>query len=754
MHLVKWIRKNERKLMAFVVIFIMLSFVGGTALMQILERMGTGGNKAFARFGSQGRLTPKMISQSRAELTVLKVLRADIFCRFKTTRYGAPDFRSRLLGQILFPDTQSASDVNNELKQAMAQGQLKIDVSQIDNFFRQAGSNSELFWILLKAEAEEAGCAVSTPKASETLKVFISQIMQGQVTAAQLVQSIIKNQAVTEERIIRIFADLLGILVYSEIITENEDITTSQIRAAIARNRERIDAEFVKISAEEFVDEQGDPSEEQLLSHFNRYKGFVPGETGEENPQGFGYKLPARVQIEYLIAKMDDIEGTIESPTEEELEQFYRRNVNSPSYSRLFQYELPVDPNEPDGEKITKTKTYAELTERIRLILIREKTDRRSDMIFNEARGIVEAGFEDLDMSIATVEELKSASGNYEEAAKKLSEKYQITVYSGKTGMLNAEDIASDTYLGQLSMEGRNKMPVYLGKIVLSVDEAGGSTLGYFDVSKPKMWENTGPMKDRFGSVIAIVRVIGAAKGCEPEDLNMTFSAKGAILGEQKPEEKLYSVKDKVVGDVKLLAAMEKAKTLSDELSNMIKEQGWEEGLSEFKNAHSEDATDEGAEDAGGKSDKFKLEKLTGQTRVASADIEQIKKFALDNPMAAEYARNISESKELVDKLYELLPPGQMEAKEINALLELRTQGAWCLVKDVSRSAVTNEDYNRTKGMIAFQMNASRTDSLALLHFTPENILKRTRYEPVQTDKNKEEDSIPAQVSAESGGES
>jgi hypothetical protein len=758
MHLVKWIRKNERKLMAFVVIFIMLSFVGGTALMQILERMGTGSNKAFAHFGDKGRMTPNKIMQARAELMVLKVLRGDIFCRFRTTRYGAPDFRSRLLGQILFPDSQSASDVNNELKQAMGQGQLKVDAAQIDNFFRQAGSNSELFWILLKAEAQEAGCMVSTLKASETLKVFISQIMQGQITAAQLVESIIKNQAVPEERVIRIFADLLGILTYAEIITENEDITTSQIRAAIARNRERIDAEYVKIGSEDFVDEQEEPSEEELLAHFNRYKVFPAGETSEDNPQGLGYKLPARVQIEYLIAKMDDIEGKIESPTEEELEQFYRRNVNSPNYSRLFQYEIPADANEPDGENITKTKTYAELTEQIRAILIREKRDRRADMIFNDARSIVEAGFENLDLNTATAEQLKSASGNYEEAAKKLSEKHEITVYSGKTGMLNAEDIASDGYLGQLAIEGRNQMPVYLGKIALAVEEAGGSSLGYFDVSKPKMWENIGPMKDRFGSVISIVRVIDAAKASEPEDLNMTFSTKGAVLAEAETEteEKLYSVKERIVGDFKLLTGMETAKRFADELANVVKEQGWEQGLAEFNKAHSKDQTDEDAKDEeAAMAEGFKLDKLTGQSRVASADIEQIKKFAVDNPMAAEYARNIAESKELVDKLYDLLPPGQTEAKEINALLELRTQGAWCLVKDVSRTAVTNEDYNKTKGMIAFQLNAARTDSLALIHFTPENILKRTKYELVQTDKEEQEEASTAnQAGAESGGES
>jgi hypothetical protein len=750
MNLVKWIRKNERRLITIATIFIMLSFVGGTALMQILERMGGGVNRTVARFGEKKRITPKHIMRAQSELQVLKYLRGDIFCRFKTMRYGAPDFRAKLLGQILFPDTQSASDVNTELKQAMAQGQLKVDVAQIEQFFMQSGGNSELFWILLKAEAQEAGCVVSTAQAREMLKGFILQIMQGQLTAADLVESIIKSQAVTEEQIIRIFADLLSVLAYAELVTENEDVTTSQIRAAIARNGERIDAEYVKIAAADLVEEQAEPSEEELLEQFNSYKSYRQGETSGENLRGFGYKLPARVRIEYLLAKMDDIEGIIDAPTEEEMEQFYQRNTNAPMYSRLFKYEVPVDPNNPDGEKLSKTKAYAEVMEQIRAILTREKTDRRADMIFNEARSAVEAGFENLDLNIATSEQLSAAAGDYGEAAKELAEKYGISVYSGKTGMLNADDIASDETIGRLSMDGRNQMPVYLGKIALAVEEASGSTLGYFDVPRPRMWENIGPMKDRFGSVIAIVRVVEAAKALEPEDLNMTFSTTGAVVDVEEgkeEEEKVYSVREKVVEDCKLLKATEAAKGLVDELAGLVKEKGWDDGLSEFNKAHGEEGDGESAA-----TEKFKIDKVTGRTRVADSDVEQIKQFAAENPMAANYLREMIESKEMLDKMYELLPPGQAESKGINVVLELTAQGGYCLVKDVSRTSVTKEDYNRTKGMIAFQLNMARADSLALVHFMPENIIKRTNYRPVERDEKEETE--PEQENTEAGGDS
>ena len=107
--------------------------------------------------------------------------------------------------------------------------------------------------------------------------------------------------------------------------------------------------------------------------------------------------------------------------------------------------------------------------------------------------------------------------------------------------------------------------------------------------------------------------------------------------------------------------------------------------------------------------------------------------------MAAVYARNITQSKELLDKLYALLPAGQMQVENVNRVIELKSGPGFCLVKDVSKTPVTIQDYNKSKGMLAFQANTAKTDSLALVHFMPENIIKRMKYEAV-SDKKQQED--------------
>ena len=48
MSLVKWMRKNNRKIMTIVVIVIMVSFVGGYGLQQWLRSLNAGGKNAEA----------------------------------------------------------------------------------------------------------------------------------------------------------------------------------------------------------------------------------------------------------------------------------------------------------------------------------------------------------------------------------------------------------------------------------------------------------------------------------------------------------------------------------------------------------------------------------------------------------------------------------------------------------------------------------------------------------------------------------
>ena len=137
MSLVKWMRKNNRKIMAFVVVMIMLGFVGGYGLQQYLSRIGSGRGTVRAYYLDNMKIKAADRFQADNELKVLRSLFASEMLRYRQTIFRTPDFKSRLLGEILFPDSQSAAAASVEMYQAMARGALDADISQMD-WLRQA----------------------------------------------------------------------------------------------------------------------------------------------------------------------------------------------------------------------------------------------------------------------------------------------------------------------------------------------------------------------------------------------------------------------------------------------------------------------------------------------------------------------------------------------------------------------------------------------------------------------------------------
>jgi len=214
MHLVKWIRKNERKIMTFVVIFIMIAFVGGAAFQQIMSRLGPNPAKeTIAYYYEDGRITRNDINRAQTELRVLRSLGMDKFL-------NAIGVKGQLLGQLLFPQSQMAAAVSDMLKQSALQGRLQVRASDIDKFFAQASGMPEIYWLLLQAEAKNAGCVTSQSRAKTTLKQIVPQITENNADAGQLVGIIIDRLRIPEEKIIRTFADLLGILNYAQMIKD------------------------------------------------------------------------------------------------------------------------------------------------------------------------------------------------------------------------------------------------------------------------------------------------------------------------------------------------------------------------------------------------------------------------------------------------------------------------------------------------------------------------------------------------------
>jgi len=673
MNLVKWFRKNNKKVMAVVVIVIMIGFVGGSYISRLSQRR-TGRHGTVAWFADNRKITDYDLSLARRELDVFRALQADVLLRNQ-------DLRGILLGELLFAEQQTSPALINHIKQTVRTYQYRISDKQINDIYKRSVPSS-IYWMLLKNEAQLAGIRVSNEQTGELLGKVIPQLFNGQ-TYSQRIGFLINQYGLPQQQLLTIFSQLLAVMQYAQMICSNEDVTSSQITQAVATEQESLDVEVVKFEPTVFASSIENPASSIEQEHFDKYKKFFAGDVSEENPYGLGYKLPDRVQLEYVVVRLDDVRTIITPPTNQEKEDYYQRYREE-----LFSEQVPSDPNDPNSQPRQQIKSYAEVTDTISQRLMNNKINSTANRILQEAKTITESSLESTDIEPVnlTAEQFKEMAGDYKTTAEQLSEKHNIKIYAGQTGLLSPIDMQTNEYLARLYLEGQGRNPVSLTQIVFAVDDLAASELGPFDVPKPGMYENIGPLKDLWGSarfglqdtsgqIMALVRVIKAIKTDEPESIDQTFSTSSLEFDPNQPSalsgaegqdtnENIYSVKEKVTEDLKKLAAMETAKSKAEEFIDLAVKEGWDSALDKFNELYgkqtSQDPNDPNTSGTinaeQNAAEPFKLQNLTGLRRISTAAIETLAAQTAGNPAAHLFLNGRKNQRRFVEQLYSLVP--------------------------------------------------------------------------------------------------
>ena len=726
MSFVRWLRKNNMKLMAVVVIALMFIFVAGDFIQRGNRSMGT---RVIGHMGTR-KITNYDLYTARSELDLLRALRADDILR-------AQDLQGVFLAELLFSDQRGSPALMSRVKSSIRRNLYAISDKQINDIYRRQAP-PDVLWLCLKTETQRAGIGIPDNQAGELLGQAIPQLFGGQ-TYSQFMAGLMNSQGIPEQQILATFGELLAVWQYGQMLCVNEGLTRQQVMAEAAAERESIDAQVVEFEAERFAAAQEAPSQEQVQQQFDKYKTFVAGAISDDNPYGFGYKLPPRVGLEYIAVKLDDVQTIVAPPTQDEVGDYYNRNKEE-----LFSEQVRSDPNDPNSELVTQTKSFAEVAGSISKRLLSEKINAKADAILQEARTLTEAG-----QTAAAGQPAKP--GDYEAAANELSEKNKIKVYTGRTGLLSPAQIQTDPYLGTFFLRGYGQSPVRLNQVVFAVDELGVSELGPFDVPKPQMNENIGPLKDLMTAVastsrriMAVVRVTEAHKAAEPENLDVTFSTRGLQLdpNEQKAKQDTYSVREKVTEDLKKLAAMNTAKTRAEEFVALAGKEGWDKAISTFEERYGEKDPN--------KPKAFRLQNLAGLRRVSLATLEALAIQGQGDPSAAFFVNESRKSRLFVDKLYELVPSDANTAQGLPAVVEFKPDMRYVAIKDLSVKRLWKEDYEQAKPMQLFGDEYAQAQSLAAIHVNPENVLKRMHFKFVQSETETADANAPAKPEAAS----
>ncbi|UCF43328.1 MAG: hypothetical protein JSV99_12310 [Planctomycetota bacterium] len=743
MSLVRWFRKNNKKIMAVVVIVIMVGFIGGSYIQQLGQR-AAGRRQVVAYFADDQPITNYDLALARRDLEILKMLSADNILRsLSVPIFRTRDLHAAVLGELLFADQTTSPAFVNQIKEIVKTNQYAVSDKQINDIYNRAMS-ADVYWLLLKNEVRRAGVKISNNFSGNQLARTIPYITGG-ATYQQLIGSIVNRQGLSEKDILTTFSELMAVLSYAKMVCAAEDITASQIMHNVKWENERMDVEFVQFDSAVFAENQLEPTQDQISAHFDQYKKYFPAEVTEQNPYGFGYKLHDRVRLEYIAVELDDVSAIVTRPTNDEAQEYYQKYRD-----QLFTEQVPLDPNDPNSMTIDRTRTYAEVAGTILKGLLHRKVNFKADRILQDAKTLSEAALLDVDTEFAALssEQFKQLAGDYEAAADQLSQKYKISVYAGKTGWLGAADIQTDENLGALYIAGYGYNPVPLTRIVFALDELGVSELGPFDIQKPRLYQNIGPLVDISGQmtgeiagqIMALVRVIQAEKAAEPESIDQSFSIDTLVL-EHAPDQtgqNVYSVREKVVEDLKKLAAMDTARSKADEFLDLAAKDGWHSAVDKFNELYGRLDTEA---QTGART--FKLQNFANLRRIPHTALKTLAVQTEGDPLAHLLLNERKRESLLRDRIYSLIPQDSNTPGNLPLVLELKPNMSHYCLKDVLVKRLYRQDYETVKAMRGYKQEFVQSQSLAPVHFNPENVLKRTNFRFISRDDRPADSNVP-----------
>ena len=263
-----------------------------------------------------------------------------------------------------------------------------------------------------------------------------------------------------------------------------------------------------------------------------------------------------------------------------------------------------------------------------------------------------------------------------------------------------------------------------------------------------------------------VVRVIDAQKASEPESIDQTFSASTLKLEQDDPNatseedsqaDDVFSVKEKVTEDLKRLAAMDVTKKKAEELIALVVNDGWESSIDKFNELYGDEGEPNESADPNTieRSDgPFRLENHTGLRRISQQTIDRLAVQSEGNPgmpllvNEAQQWLSVNEARKVrqfIDQLYMLVPQDSNSIENVPEPMEFKPGMSYYCLKDVSVGRVYREDYEQVKPIQVFKEEHIQFQSLAAVHFNPENILKRVNFRRSREEKPATDANTPAE---------
>lgn len=203
-------------------------------------------------------------------------------------------------------------------------------------------------WLLLVREANRLGAIPSLAATRQTL----TQAGQNE----NFVRSLAAARDIAPESIYTATADHLGVLAVLSGVLSPAKPSEAEVRRAARDEMEKVSIQAVALRASDFVDQSAEFDDAEITEFFERFKARDAGAG-----LTFGYRVPARVQAQYIKIDLNKIADQIrigESTLEQRARDYWVANKTAAIFKRPPSPETeepiiepePAEAEEPEGD--------------------------------------------------------------------------------------------------------------------------------------------------------------------------------------------------------------------------------------------------------------------------------------------------------------------------------------------------------------------------------------------------------------------
>jgi len=189
-----------------------------------------------------------------------------------------------------------------------------------------------LVWLALYREARAAGFDASAAQAQDRIKGVVDLGLP----QASLDRMIAELAGGSRDLFVRALRTDMTLRAYVEYLAETLGSTvTPEARREFIKMDDRIQVRLAVLNADDFLSQVKDVPEAEVKQQFEKYKQYLAG----KGPDGYGYRIPDRVSVEYLVAEPKAFEDQAKAKVADADVERYYENHKDPEF--LVKEEKP-----------------------------------------------------------------------------------------------------------------------------------------------------------------------------------------------------------------------------------------------------------------------------------------------------------------------------------------------------------------------------------------------------------------------------